>query len=169
MDDAIYDEFGPALAWSARILITGSLVFAVVEAALGFPNDALGLLVGVAGSIIGVAGLSVHRHSRVRLTRSTLVIGREAVRFTDLDTAFGVRHIDDLDPSERFHVESPVPIPKSASIRIPGGAWGRILGTDVVVLRSRSEQKKLALFTRRGERLGRLLEAALAGFEPRQS
>lgn len=167
MDEVIYEEFGPVLAWSAGILIVGSLAFAVLEGVQGFPNDALGVLVGILGPIIGVTIWGVHRHSRVRLTNTTLVVGREPVLLTDLDAQFGVRDVDDLDASERFRVEWPIPIPKSASIRIPGGAWGRILGTDIVVLRSTSEGKKLAFFTRNQEQLVPLLETALTSRLPK--
>jgi len=161
MDEVIYEEFGPALAWSARILIASSLAFAVIEGVQGFPNDALGLLVGILGPIAGITIWGVYRHSRVRLTTTTLIVGREAVLLADLDALFGVRGVEDLDASERFRVEWPIPIPKSASIRIPGGAWGRILGTEIVVLRSTSEGKKLAFFTRNEEQLMPLLETAL--------
>lgn len=161
MDDAIYEEFGPLLAWSSRVLIAGSLLFAVIEAVQGFPNDALGLLVGIFGPIVGVTIWSVHRHSRIVMTNTALVIGRERLDLAELDSFYGVRGLEDLDASERFRVLFPIPIPKSASIRIPGGAWGKIAGTEVVVLRSPTETKKLAFFTRQPEVFVPLLQETL--------
>ncbi len=161
MERVLHEEFGPLLAWSARILIVGSLAFAVFEGVQGFPNDALGLLVGILGPIIGLTVWGMHRHSMILLTTAVLEVGRERLELSALDAFYGVRDLEDLDASERFRVLLPIPIPESASIRIPGGAWGKIAGTEVVVVRSPDEDKKLAFFTRRPEVLVPLLRNAL--------
>jgi hypothetical protein len=73
-----------------------------------------------------------------------------------------VRDGDALTEEERDHVESPGPIPTSATVRMPGGAFGHIAGTRAVVLRAANGGKKLALFSRRPDELSDALRRWLA-------
>ena len=154
MDDQIlHDELGSGRGRTGLGVAAGSLLFAAVEAVLGFPNNALGLLIGVVGSIVGLTVWGVSRYSRVRLTQDHLQVGRERLRRSNLDTSFGVQDRGALTEDERGLIESPFPLSKSASVRMLGGAFGRIEGTDVVVLRAADGTKKLAIATRRPDEL----------------
>ena len=161
-DDLLYDEFGTGLARFGALLAVTSLGYALFEGLRGFPNDALGLIVGIIGPIAGLTLWSVSRYSRIRLTRDALHIGRDTLRPGDLDPAFGVKGAEALTDRERAQIESPVPIPKSATVRIPGGAFGRIMGTNTVVLRGADRATKLAFFTRRPDELAPILEKWLS-------
>ena len=163
MDNAVlHDEFGSGISRAGLVLTGASLAFAGIEAILGFPNDALGLIVGLLGSIVGLTLWGVSRYSGVRLTGDYLQVGGEKLRRGELDTAFGVRRGEALTDKERALVESPLPIPKSATVRVPGGAFGRIAGTDLVVLRAAGDAKKLALSSRRPDELTEALQRWLA-------
>ena len=154
MDNVVlHNELGSGLGRAGLIVTVASLAFAVIDGVRGFPNDGLGLIVGIVGSIVGLTMWSVSRYSRVRVTQDYLQIGGERLLRHDLDAAFGVRNGEDLTDKERALVESPFPIPKSATVRIPGGAFGRIAGTHVVVLRAADDGKKLAFSSRRPEEL----------------
>ena len=158
----LHDEFGEGLRRSGLLIAGASLSFAAIEGVRGFPNDALGLIIGILGSIVGLSLWGVSRYSRVRLTEDHLQVGREKLRRSDLDTIFGVRDSESLTDEELTHVESPIPIPKSATVRIPGGAFGRIAGSGIIVLRSADGAKKLAFFSRRPEELTDTLRQWLA-------
>lgn len=154
MESIVYrNEFGLHLRRAGLGLIAGSLAFVAIEAIRGFPNDALGLLVGTLGTIVGLTIWSVHRYSRVLVTPDYLQIGRDRLYRGDLDQTFGVRGVDVLTEKERALIESPFPITKSAAVRIPGGAFGRISETGVIVLQDADGVSKLAFSSRRSDEL----------------
>ena len=157
-----HEEFGKGLSRTGLLITSASLTFAAVEGVRGFPNDALGLLIGLLGPIVGLTLWAVSRYSRIRVTEDALHVGGEMLRRSDLDSTFGVQDGRSLTDEERALVESPLPIPKSATVRIPGGAFGRIAGTDILVLRTADGAKKLAFFSRRREDLNAVLQQWLA-------
>ncbi len=158
----IHEEFGSKLGGAGLIIALSSLIYAVVEGLLGFPNDALGILVGIVGVTAGLTMWSVNRYSRVVLTSEYLRVGNEKLSRRDVDSLFGVKDAETLTDRELRWVESPFPIPKTASVRIPGGAFGRISGTNVVVLRASADNKKLAFFSRRADELSAKLRTWMA-------
>jgi hypothetical protein len=155
------EEFGKNLSWTGLLITSASLAFAAVEGVRGFPN-ALTLLIGLLGPIVGLTLWAVSRYSGIRVTEDALHIGGETLRRSDLDSTFGVRDSRSLTDEERALVEPPLPIPKSATVRIPGGAFGRIAGTDILVLRTADGAKSLAFFSRRREDLNAVLQRWLA-------
>ena len=162
MEETVYhDEFGSGVARGGLVVTGASLLFAASEAIRGFPNEALGLLVGVLGTIVGLTIWSVNRHSGVRVTSGYLQVGREKLSRDDLDRSFGAHDATALTAEERTAIESPFPISKSAGVRVPGGAFARIKGTSIVVLRSADGTSKLAFSSRRADDLIDLLRGWL--------
>jgi len=154
MEEVIYhDEFGSGMGRAGLFVTVASLVFAATEIIRGFPNQALGLLIGILGTIVGLTIWGVSLYSGVRVTSEYLQVGREKLRRGDLDQSFGANDATALTAEERAVIESPFPIAKSAGVRIPGGASARVSGTDVVVLRSADGSSKLAFSSRRAEEL----------------
>lgn len=154
MEDVVYhDEFGSGMARAGLFVAAASLVFAALEIIRGFPNEALGLLIGILGTIVGLTIWGVSRYSGVRVTSEYLKVGRERLTRDDLDQSFGAHDAAALTPEERAVIESPFPVSKSAGVRIPGGAFARVKGTGVVVLRAADGSSKLAFSSRRAEEL----------------
>lgn len=163
MDEpALYAEFGNKWRNLGLVIAGGALIYAVIEVALAFPNGALGLVVGILGTVIGFTLLGINRYSGITLTNESLRVGRELLTKDQLDRAFGVRGADALSDKERTAVELPTPIPKDASVRMLGGSYGRISGANVVVLREIDGGKKMAFSTKHPEDLIHALEAWLA-------
>ncbi len=160
-DGALHTErFGDGRL--ALALAAAAFALVIVDVATGFALQGWGVVAAPFVLIVAVFFWGRARYGRIELTEANLIVGRDGWKPGDFDAAFGVRSIDVLTDEERAHLESPLPIPKRASIRMAGGAFGRSIGTDVLVLRLVATEQRLTIGTRRADELGPLLDRWIA-------
>ena len=91
VENVVYhEEIGTGVARLGLAIALASVGFAALEAIRGFPNEALGLLIGIVGGVAGLTLWGVSRNSGIRVTADYLQVGHEKFRRSDLDPAFGV-------------------------------------------------------------------------------
>jgi len=146
-----------AAPWIAASLASIAALLIVVDLASGFALKGWGVVIGPLVLIAAATFWSLARYHTIRLTPSRLVVGRATYASHDFDPEFGVRTADDLTADERAHLESPMPIPNDATIKLAGGGFGRPARTGLVVLRLAGSGKKLVVSTRHETRLGSVL------------
>ena len=74
--------------------------------------------------------------------------------------------LDALTDREHALVLDPVPIPKDATVELLGGAWGKPMGTGLLVVRRVGSDKKSVITTRNVDAFGPLLGEWLTGDRP---
>ncbi|MDH3755314.1 MAG: hypothetical protein OEU32_15705 [Acidimicrobiia bacterium] len=153
--DVLHEEHASAPNAAAIALVAITLV--VVELTTDFALNGWGIVASPFLLIVAATVWSPARYNSIRLTGEQLVVGRATYTPGDFDREFGVRAIDALTQEERSLVDSPMPIPRDASVQVAGGGFGRPFGSGVVVLGLVGSGKKLALTSRRTDELGRLL------------
>lgn len=145
-----YTELGLPRRIGISLLAVAVLV-ALGETAFGLPTDGAALIVALLLAIAGVTAWSVSRYAQINLTDTQLVVGRSSFRPAQFDATFGVHGLDVLTVEERTHVESPTPIPKDATVRIPGGSFGRGAISDGLVLLGVDDVRYVILTRHPGE------------------
>lgn len=148
-----------SLLWVSLGLLTTGFGLLVVSVALDHPLGGGLVVIGIVALLVGAMAEGIHRMNCIELTRDRLRVGRDSFVRADIDGLFGVQPSLVLAPEEQARVESEIPLPPDADIRVAGGGWGRRLGTHMVVLREAESLRLLAVFTRHPRRLDRLLSA----------
>jgi hypothetical protein len=160
----IYQELAAVRRAGLAVIVTG-LGLLGVDIASGFALHGWGVLGSIALLVVGIGIWSRAFYGRIVLTPTSLVIGRERLSPQSFDPAFGVQPITALSDRERALTESPTPIPKTASVRIVGGSFGRGIGQTGVVLRDVDRDKAAVVFCRRPDTLSPLLQEWLTRSE----
>lgn len=133
----------------------------IVDLVTGFALRGWSIIAGIFVLIAAVALGGVARYNAIRLTTDRLDVGRTSLSPDDLDRGFGVRTVDSLDEDQRVLVESPLPNRKDAPVQILGGAYGRSVGSSMLIVRRPGSDTNLAILTSRPDELGTALRAWL--------
>jgi hypothetical protein len=164
MSDHLLHEERAAAPKIAVAIGLVALALVAADAATGFALKGWGIVASPLLLVSAATAWSLARYNTIRLTPNQLVVGRATYVPIDFDTGFGVRTVEALTNEELALVNSPMPIPRHASVQIAGGGWGKPIGSGVLVLRPVGSETKLAITTRHvdelGSRLGEWLTAS---------
>lgn len=155
MADVIYREQPFWLSQRAALAVSAA---SLVAGAVGFFFSAAVFVVGLLGTVVGIALVGAARYGRITLTGERLTVGRDRLAVADIDPEFGVvRAADVLDESTLASVELGWSA-RRGSVRVFGGAYGRPKnGSTWLALRPRASDEIWVLATRRPDELEPLL------------
>jgi hypothetical protein len=151
---------------TAALIAAVAVALSVIDVATGFALQGWGVLISVFLLIVAATLWGLSRYSSIRLTPERLVVGRASLTPADFERDYGVQAADALTDREHSLVVDPVPIPKDASVELLGGAWGKPMGTGLLVLRRVGSDKKSVITTRNVDALGPLLGEWLTSDRP---
>lgn len=146
----------------------GVLLIAAVGFAAGIWVSPVIFIASLIAAVVAVTILGMGRYSAIAVTSTELRVGRESIPLADIDTGFGVRRgREALSPQQQAAVEIAARSEsKRTGVRIVGGAYGRLIGHEWLVVRRDGDPMLQVVATRRPADLQRLLRDLLPPDRP---